>query len=248
MPPTLSPGSWLTEAAAEELSQTAVGLLYKNRAEVALQLDHKQHWIVVESCTAALGKLSQRSAEYVTLREMRAASCLELCDFEMAVDDLEELTVLVHQVDEMENWCEQAGQAKLLRDASHYDVLCVSEEAEFGAIKKAFYKLSKQWHPDKHLDAEDSKIRSTRMFQRVSDAYSVLSDDDKRIHYDSELAMKRAEDQHDSSCDVSFSSDLSGFGGGVTPRSYEWYMSQMHQQYFESFFEQHDKSDDDDDY
>lgn len=52
-------------------------------------------------------------------------------------------------------------------------------------IKKNYYKLSKQWHPDRHTNEED-KQKATKKFQEISEAYSVLSDDRKRSIYDLE--------------------------------------------------------------
>lgn len=236
-----------TDALAEELSPTAIGLLFKNRAEVALKVDTAQHSLVVKSCSEALERLAQGTSEHRELLTMRATSALELCDFACAVEDFEQLTVLETNVEDMEQWCAKAHQAKALRDASAYDVLCVQETAEEGEIKKAFYKLSKQWHPDKHMCSEDAKIRSTRMFQRVADAYNVLSDSASRLEYDAEIAMKRC-DLGSEFGDVSFSSDLGFSEPGLTPRDYdyEWYMSQMHQPYFESYFDLHAGAESDD--
>merc|ERR1712166_1260698 len=153
---------------------------------------------------------------------MRAASALELCDFDSALEDFEQLTVQESDMNAMERWCNKAQQAKMLKDASAYDVLCVPETAEEAEIKKAFYRLSKQWHPDKHMGSEDAKIRSTRMFQRVSDGYNILSDANRRLEYDAALAMRRCDIGNEFG-DVSFSSDLESEAGyAYTPRDYDW--------------------------
>ena len=61
----------------------------------------------------------------------------------------------------------------------YYDVLGVSRDASDAEIKKAYRKLSKQYHPDinKEADAADK-------FKEITEAYEVLSDADKRSMYD----------------------------------------------------------------
>ncbi|MTD30008.1 molecular chaperone DnaJ [Planomicrobium sp. YIM 101495] len=61
----------------------------------------------------------------------------------------------------------------------YYEVLGVSKTASKEEIKKAYRKLSKMYHPDlnKEADASDK-------FQEVTEAYEVLSDEQKREQYD----------------------------------------------------------------
>ena len=61
----------------------------------------------------------------------------------------------------------------------YYEVLGVSKSASAAEIKKAYRKLSKQYHPDinKEPGAEDK-------FKEISEAYEVLSDDTKKAQYD----------------------------------------------------------------
>src|SRR5665647_1856 len=62
-----------------------------------------------------------------------------------------------------------------------YAVLNVERTAASSEIKKAFYKLSLQYHPDKH---QDYKKEYTEIIQRITAAYDILSDPDKRKSYD----------------------------------------------------------------
>ncbi|MEZ0480519.1 molecular chaperone DnaJ [Planococcus sp. SSTMD024] len=61
----------------------------------------------------------------------------------------------------------------------YYEVLGVSKDASKEEIKKAYRKLSKQYHPDINKEADASE-----KFQEVKEAYEVLSDDQKRAQYD----------------------------------------------------------------
>ena len=57
-----------------------------------------------------------------------------------------------------------------------YDVLKVAKGADAREIKKAYFNLAKEHHPDKGGDVE--------YFKKVQGAYDVLSDDGKRQMYD----------------------------------------------------------------
>jgi len=61
----------------------------------------------------------------------------------------------------------------------YYEVLGVSRDATKSEIKKAYRRLALKYHPDK------SKEQGTEeKFKEISEAYAVLSDDEKRKQYD----------------------------------------------------------------
>jgi DnaJ family protein A protein 2 len=63
----------------------------------------------------------------------------------------------------------------------YYAVLGVSKDSSQEEIKKAYKKLALKLHPDKH-PTEREKYESR--FREVSEAYNVLSDEEKRTMYD----------------------------------------------------------------
>ena len=63
----------------------------------------------------------------------------------------------------------------------YYEVLGVSKDATEKDIKKAYRKLAFKYHPDKN---PDNKKEAEEKFKEVNEAYSVLSDPDKRRQYD----------------------------------------------------------------
>lgn len=61
----------------------------------------------------------------------------------------------------------------------YYEILGVTRTASADEIKRSFYKLARQYHPDVNKEAD----AATR-FKEINEAYQVLSDPDKRAAYD----------------------------------------------------------------
>ncbi|KAF5937741.1 hypothetical protein HYC85_025247 [Camellia sinensis] len=64
-----------------------------------------------------------------------------------------------------------------------YDLLGVSQSANSSEIKKAYYKLSLKYHPDKNPDPDSRKF-----FVKIANAYEVLKDEATREQYDYAIA------------------------------------------------------------
>ncbi len=63
----------------------------------------------------------------------------------------------------------------------YYQLLGVDRKATSGDIKKAYRKLAQKYHPDK---AKGNKAEAEARFKKISEAYAVLSNADKRKEYD----------------------------------------------------------------
>jgi molecular chaperone DnaJ len=62
----------------------------------------------------------------------------------------------------------------------YYEILGVGREASTEEIKRAYRRLARQHHPD--VNRNDPQAEET--FKRISEAYAVLSDEEKRRRYD----------------------------------------------------------------
>ncbi len=71
---------------------------------------------------------------------------------------------------------------------SHYALLQLPEEATPEQLRQAFRRLSKRFHPD---TTSLPAAQAEQAFQRLQQAYAVLSDPEARRRYDSELRLVR---------------------------------------------------------
>ncbi len=62
----------------------------------------------------------------------------------------------------------------------YYEVLGVDKNASDDEIKKAFRQQAKKYHPDLHPGDKEAEAK----FKEVNEAYSILSDPDKKAKYD----------------------------------------------------------------
>ena len=62
----------------------------------------------------------------------------------------------------------------------YYEVLGVSKTATQDELKKAYRKLARKYHPDLNKD----NAEAAEKFKECNEAYSVLSDEQKRAQYD----------------------------------------------------------------
>ena len=68
---------------------------------------------------------------------------------------------------------------------THYQILLINDSATQAEVKKAYYRLVKQWHPD--VCHEDG---ASEMFQTIKRAYDALSQPASRSRYDVGLKMQ----------------------------------------------------------
>ena len=90
---------------------------------------------------------------------------------------------------------------------NYYSILNVPNTANEDQIKQAYRALAMKYHPDKN---PDSKVAEEK-FKRISEAYSVLSDPQKRRDYDLSMSSPFSS----SSRTYTYSQDTNSFGDDI---------------------------------
>lgn len=62
----------------------------------------------------------------------------------------------------------------------YYDVLCIAPDANAEEIKRAYYRVAFQYHPDRNCRSDEAH----RLMEEINEAYAVLSDPMRRREYD----------------------------------------------------------------
>lgn len=88
----------------------------------------------------------------------------------------EEDEILLRKVDEIYSRIGSLPMTELLE---------INENADSETIKKNYYRLAKEFHPDRYFSSTDPsvKIKLTTIFDALTKAYNVLKDDRKRDEY-----------------------------------------------------------------
>lgn len=78
-----------------------------------------------------------------------------------------------------------------LDDVDYYELLALPRDANADAVKAAFHDFARRYHPDLEIDDPEEQTRRTRIYQRGTEAYRVLSSPEQRRLYDAGLAQGR---------------------------------------------------------
>ena len=120
----------------------------------------------------------------------------------------------------------------------YYEVLGIKKDADAAAIKKAYRKLAKKYHPDTNPGNKETE----KKFQEISEAYEVLSDPKKKELYDTYGfdAFQGAQGPGEGSGFSGFSGFGNGFSGfnrnNGTSRTYSYHFEGDNAGGFENIF------------
>jgi len=91
---------------------------------------------------------------------------------------------------------------------THYEILGVKKSSTQDEIRTAYRRLVLKYHPDRSKDP-----KSTDVFIRITEAYEILSDPQRRKNYDAILSMEAAKAAEPPQQQVR----TAQYGGGVSP-------------------------------
>ncbi len=76
-------------------------------------------------------------------------------------------------------------------EEDYYGILGVEDDSPPEEIRKAYIKLAKKLHPDKHPNDPDKRAVAQRQFAQVTRAHDVISDPERRREYDAFRMLKK---------------------------------------------------------
>jgi curved DNA-binding protein CbpA len=78
--------------------------------------------------------------------------------------------------------------ARALEDLDYYALLGVAGDASADDIKAGFRAFARRFHPDRHVGNPEYVSEATRIYQRATEAYRVLTNLEQRRLYDEQLS------------------------------------------------------------
>jgi curved DNA-binding protein CbpA len=92
-----------------------------------------------------------------------------------------------------------AATAAAMKKKDFFQILGVEPNASKEEIKRAYFSLAKEYHPDKHFGSYSAEVRNlaAEIFDLVSTAHDTLTDDEERERYVSDLAAGVRKDVSD---------------------------------------------------
>ncbi|XP_050319132.1 dnaJ homolog subfamily C member 7 isoform X1 [Bactrocera neohumeralis] len=166
-------------------------LLY-NRALVNSKIGSLRD--AIADCTRVL----EINSQYLKALLLRARCYNDLEKFDECVNDYE-AALQLQKTPEIKKLLRDAKLAlKKSKRKDYYKILGISRNATEDEIKKAYRKKALIHHPDRHANssAEERKEEELK-FKEIGEAYAILSDQRKKMRYDSGQDIEEQEQDFD---------------------------------------------------
>ncbi len=82
-------------------------------------------------------------------------------------------------------WPQLKGLAQSIDGLDYFQILNIGQDATSAQIRDSYYGLARALHPDKffHIGDEELKASINKVYKRVTESYTILKDETKRIQY-----------------------------------------------------------------
>lgn len=129
--------------------------------------------------------LYRKDENYIRAYQRRAKYFQDNNQHDESVVDYETLNRIEPSQDTKAKLREAKRLQKISRRKDYYKILDVPRTVTDDEIKRAYRKKAMRHHPDKHAsESSESRDEQERLFKEVGEAYSVLSDSNKKARYD----------------------------------------------------------------
>jgi len=193
-------------------------ILCNRAATKMLQRNYKE---ALEDCDASL----KLNSGYVKAITRRAECLIQVEQYEEAVREMERACQMEPENREYKTRLRDAKvELKKSLRKNYYKILEVGKDADENEVKKAYKRAALKFHPDKWANATDEEKESAeKAFKDIGEAYSVLSDPQKKRRYDAGQDIEEIEGGCGGGCHSEmdpnqifqmFMNQGGGFGGG----------------------------------
>jgi len=107
--------------------------------------------------------------------------------------------------------------------STYYSLLGIAGDCDTAGIKQSFYVLARKFHPDRHMDKPQFAGVLQQLMGAITEAYGVLSHEERRASYDRKLAHSRMQTEEEENTDHCFRLATNCQRGGNATGAIFWF-------------------------